>query len=179
MSNASSTSIREDSLVNDVRIIIQPNPSTPTPVEQTATSVLSQGIYGVQSIVITGSLLATDADAELLAEYLLRPDPNFWFTGLEVVMGALTDAQRNTVSTLDIGSVVTVVKSFQYGTPSTVSKTLFVEGIEHTITSKSHNVRLYFSPVGFNQEWQNVTANLQWQNAQTGLSWGNLIWTTL
>jgi len=38
---------------------------------------------------------------------------------------------------------------------------------------------LYFSPVGFYQEWQEVTAELTWENAPIGVSWTNLIWKQL
>jgi hypothetical protein len=172
-------SIRPDSIVNDVTIIVQPNPAQPTPTEQTTTDTTSQDNYGVQSIQITDSLLETDADAELLADYLLRPDPNFWFTGLSVNLHRLTSEQRTTIAQLEIGSFVSVVKTQEFGTPSKVTKNLYVEGIEHRLTPTGHHVDLYFSPVGFSQEWQEVTATVQWQDVGDGLSWANMIWTIL
>lgn len=178
MSNLSSiSSIRPDSLVNDVVIIVAPNPDQPAPSAQTATSLTSQTIYGVQSVQIVDSLLATDADAELLAAYLLRPDPNFWFTGLSINFHSLTNTQRNTVAQLDIGSFVSVVKTQAYGTPTTVVKNLYVEGIEHRITASNHHVDLHFSPVGFSEAWNAVTTDLQWEDVASGITWGNLIWT--
>jgi len=172
-------SIRPDSIVNDVTIIVQPNPAQPTPTEQTTTDTPSQENYGVQSIQITDSLLATDADAELLADYLLRPDPNFWFTGLSLNLHRLTSDQRNTVAQIDIGTFVSVIKTQAYGTPSRVVKNLYVEGIDHRLTPSGHHIDLHFSPVGFSQEWQEVTATLEWQDVASGLSWANLIWTVL
>jgi len=175
---ASSQSIRPDSLVNYVDIIVVANPAQPTPTLQTTQDLNSQAIYGVQGISLE-SLLATNADAELLADYLIRPDPNYWFTGLGINMHRLTNAQRLAVTQLDIGSFVSVTKKFKYGTPSVVTKNLYIEGIEHKITTATHMIDLYFSPVGFYQEWQDVTPTLQWEDVTSGLSWTNLIWTQL
>lgn len=175
---ARSSSIRPDSLVNYVDIIVIANPSEPTPTLQVVQDANSQNIYGVQGISLE-SPLATNADAELLADYLIRPDPNYWFTGLGLNMYRLTDAQRLAVSQIDIGSFVSVTKSFKYGTPSVVTKNLYVEGIEHKITPSIHTIDLYFSPVGFYQEWQDVTPTMTWNTAPIGVSWTNLIWTQL
>lgn len=174
-----SSSIRPDSLVNYTEIVVSPNPLQPVPSSQVVEDITSQDNYGLQGITIESSLLATDADAELLADYLIRPDPNFWFTGLGIEMARLTTDQRNVIATLDIGSLVTVKKKQQFGTPSEITKTLYVEGIEHRINTGGHQVALYFSPVGFYQEWQDVTATIRWQDVAEGLSWTNLIWTTL
>ena len=175
---ARSSSIRPDSLVNYVDIIVIANPDEPSPTTQIVQDTNSQDIYGVQGVSLE-SLLATNADAEILADYLIRPDPNYWFTGLGINLYRLTDAQRLAVSQIDIGSFVSVTKSFEYGTPSTVTKNLYVEGIEHTLTTSVHTINLYFSPVGFYQEWEEVTPALTWENAPIGVSWTNLIWTQL
>lgn len=176
---SSTQSIRPDSILNDVIILVKPNPLQPTPTEQQSTDTTSIDNYGVQSIVISDSPLATNADALLLAEYLLRADPNYWFTGLSINLHRLTDAQRLAVTTLDIGDFVGVIKSFKYGTPSVVQKNLFVEGIEHKITSSNHTIDLHFSPVGYSQPWNGITPTLTWESVPAGLSWSNLIWTIL
>jgi hypothetical protein len=176
---ARSTSIRPDSIINDVVVIVAPNPVQPTPTDQQTISVESQTNYGVQSIVIQNSPLASDADAALLADYLIRADPNFWYTGLSINMHALTPTERTSVSTLDIGDFVAVVKTFKFGTPPIVQKNLFVEGIDHRITTTTHHIDLYFSPVGFSQPWNNVTPTLTWGDVPSGVTWSNLIWTIL
>jgi len=175
----STSSIRPDSIINEVVIIVEPNPDEPSPTGQTVIDTNSQTLYGNQTIVIENSLLATNQDAQLLAQYLVRPEPNFWFTGLGIEMHALTDAQRNVVAQLDIGSLVTVVKSFQFAVPPVAVKRLYVEGIEHSISPRNHSVKLYFSPVGFEQEWQEVSPALTWGDVQAGLSWTNLIYTNI
>ena len=174
-----SFSIRPDSIINDVTIVVEANPAQPTPTDQTITAPESQTNYGVQSIIIQDSPLATNADAASLANYLIRSEPNFWFTGLSVNMHALTSPERNSVSTLDIGDFVGVIKTFQYGTPSVVQKNLFVEGINHVITPSTHTIELYFSPVGYSQPWNGVTPTLAWDTVPAGISWANLIWTIL
>ena len=176
---ARKSSIRPDSILNDVIVIVAPNPSQPTPVDQQSQDTTSQDNYGLQSIVITDSPLLTNADALILADYLLRADPNYWFTGLSINMHRLTDAQRSSVATLDIGDFVGVIKSFQYGTPSVVQKNLYVEGIDHRITTTTHHIDLHFSPVGYSQAWSGVTPTLTWESVPAGLSWSNLIWTIL
>jgi len=176
---ASSSSIRRDSIVNEVVVVVEPNVLEPAPNDQEVASVDSQTNYGVQSVVIQNSPLATDADALLLAEYLLRPEPNFWFTGLSLSMHALTASEQALVATLDIGDFLGVVKSFKYGTPSVVQKNLYIEGIEHRISAQTHTMELHFSPVGYSQAWDEVTPTLTWQGVPAGLSWVNLIWTIL
>lgn len=170
--------IRLDSVINDVVVTVEPTTSEPVPTPQQTTDTNSQDNYGVQSINIA-SILATDEDAQLLADYLIRPEPNFWFTGLSINMQRLDATQRNTVAQLDIGSFVSVTKQFKYGTPSTVTKNLYVEGIEHRITPTNHFIDLHFSPVGYNQAWNQVTPTLTWQAVADGLSWTNVIWTIL
>jgi hypothetical protein len=175
------SSIRPDSILNDVIVIVAPNPAQPegTNTDQQSIDTPSIDNYGVQSIVITDTPLLTNADALLLSEYLLRADPNYWFTGLSINMHRLTDPQRSAVATLDIGDFVGVIKSFQYGTPSVVQKNLFVEGIDHKITTTTHHIDLHFSPVGYSQPWDGVTPTLTWESVPAGISWSNLIWTIL
>ena len=172
-------SIRPDSIVNYVNVVVTPNPAEPTPTDQTTEDTTSQDNYGLQSIQITDSLLATDADAELLSDYLLRPDPNFWFTGLSVNLHRLTNSQRNSIAQKDIGTFVSVIKQQKFGTPPRIQKNLYVEGIEHRLTPTGHHVDLFFSPVGFSQEWQEVTPAATWSGVADGLSWANIIWTIL
>ena len=179
MSSFVSQSIRPDSIINDVIIVVAPNPDQLSPTDQQVVAPDSQTNYGVQSIVIQNSPLATNADAALLAEYLIRSEPNFWYTNLSINMHALTAPERSSVSTLDIGDFVAVIKTFEYGTPSVVQKNLFIEGINHVITPSTHHIDLYFSPVGFSQPWNGVTAALNWETVPAGLSWANLIWTIL
>lgn len=179
MAIARSSSIRPDSIINEVVVVVEPNVAEPTPTDQTVISIESQTNYGVQSIIIQDAPLATNADAATLATYLIRSEPNFWYTGLSINMHALTAPERSSVATLDIGDFVAVVKTFQFGTPPIVQKNLYVEGINHVITNSTHTIELYFSPVGYSQPWNSVTPTLAWDTVPAGLTWSNLIWTIL
>jgi hypothetical protein len=54
----------------------------------------------------------------------------------------LSEADAQSVSTLDIGDLVQVTKTYTTGSPLTVTKTMFVENIAHEITPNTHRVRL-------------------------------------
>ena len=55
------TSIRPDSIINDVTVDITPNPLQPTPTDQNVTDTTSQDNYGVQSITLTLNTLRSCA----------------------------------------------------------------------------------------------------------------------
>jgi hypothetical protein len=61
-------------------------------------------------------------------------------------MNGLTDAQRTTIYSLDIGSQISVTKSFPNSTPSTVTQLMALEGISHDISPDRHIVTLYPNP---------------------------------
>jgi len=116
---------------------------------KTASDTASQGDYFIQSKAITASLLDTDADAQDLADYLLNGYPEPTFTAVEVAFAQLTDGQRDTISTVDIGDTISIEKEFINGATTTqLAQELAVEGIEHYIdTTAGHVVRFYTSAV--------------------------------
>ena len=61
-------------------------------------------------------------------------------------MNGLTDAQRTTITNLDIGSQISVTKTFPKSTPSTVTQLMALEGISHDISPDRHIVTLYTNP---------------------------------
>ena len=98
------------------------------------------------NIVVT--LLETLDDAGDLAGYVaLQRQPAVWFGSIQIIMNSLTDAQRTTISNLDIGSQVSVTKSFPNSTPSTVTQLMALEGMTHDITPDRHIVTLYPNPM--------------------------------
>lgn len=101
---------------------------------------------GTQSTGIYVTLLETLDDAGDLASFLIRPAPLFWFGNIQIVMNGLTDAQRTTITNLDIGSQISVTKTFPNSTPSTVTQLMALEGISHDITPDRHIVTLYTNP---------------------------------
>lgn len=139
------------SVVNVVNVAIAPPAPTTGTLATTieyAQGIVSESVaeYGVQETPVVITLLETLDDAALLAEYLIRSAPAFWFGNIQVIMNGLTDAQRTTINSLDIGSQVSVTKSFPNSTPSTVTQLMALEGISHDISPDRHIVTLYPNP---------------------------------
>jgi hypothetical protein len=139
------------SVVNTVNVAIAPPIPTTSNLQPTieyAQAVVAASVaeFGVQETPLVVTLLETLDDAGDLAGYLTRPVPAFWFGSIQVVMNGLTDAQRTIVGSLDIGSQLSVTKSFPNSTPSTVTQVMALEGISHDITPDRHIVTLYPNP---------------------------------
>lgn len=140
------------SVVNTVNVAIAPPAPTTTTLATTieyAQAIAADSVadFGVQETPVVVTLLETLDDAGDLAEYLIRPVPAFWFGNIEIIMNGLTDTQRTTITNLDIGSQVSVTKTFPApSTPSTVTQIMALEGISHDITPDRHIVTLYTNP---------------------------------
>jgi len=144
--------VTSQSVINTVNVAIAPAaPTTLDPTPQTtyatATDQASIDAFGVNETDIVITLLATIADAGALAQYIIRSVPAYWFSNLQVQLNSLTDTQKSTVATLEIGTQIAVIKSFPAGVvPSSVTEYLFVEGIDHEITPDQHLVTIYTGP---------------------------------
>jgi hypothetical protein len=140
------------SLLNVVNVAIAPPLPTvdnlqPTIDFATATVNASVAESGPSESNIVVTLLETLDDAGDLAGYVaLQRQPAVWFGTIQVIMNGLTDAQRTTINSLDIGSQVSVTKSFPNSTPSTVTQLMALEGISHDISPDRHIVTLYPNP---------------------------------
>lgn len=139
------------SVVNTVNVAIAPPAPTAaniSPAIQYAQVVAADSVaqFGVQSTPVVVTLLETLVDAADLGQFLIQPVPRFWFGNIQVVMNGLTDAQKTTIAALDIGSQVSVTKSFPNSTPATVTQKMAIEGISHSITQDRHIVTLYPNP---------------------------------
>jgi len=115
---------------------------------QVANDIGSQATYFIQTYSITDSLLHSDPAALELATYLLDPLPEPRFTSLNTAFVMMTNAQRDTVATIDIGDTISIFKSFAPGTnPASLSQNLSIEGIEHTINvDRGHTVTYFTAP---------------------------------
>jgi hypothetical protein len=139
------------SVVNTVNVAIAPPIPTVDNLQPTieyAQAIAAESVaeFGVQETPLVVTLLETLDDAGDLAGYLVRKIPAFWFGNIQVIMNGLTDAQRTTIGSLDIGSQVSVTKSFPNSTPPTVTQIMALEGISHDITPDQHIVTLYPNP---------------------------------
>lgn len=122
------------------RVVCTPIDSTNPGIADDATS---QGTYGVSTLHLS-DLLCSDADAQILADYLLPlyKDPQYRFDSVSLSFAGskVSTAVQQTIMELDLGSVLKVKKSFATGTPSTLTQTLSIEGMNHTITPTAHNI---------------------------------------
>jgi hypothetical protein len=139
------------SVVNTVNVAIAPPIPTVDNLQPTieyAQAIAAESVadFGTQETPLVVTLLETLDDAGDLAGYLVRKIPAFWFGNIQVIMNGLTDAQRTTIGSLDIGSQLSVTKSFPNSTPPTVTQIMALEGISHDITPDRHIVTLYPNP---------------------------------
>ena len=113
-----------------------------------ASDATSQSTYFVKSLFIQDSLLESNTAAQDLADYLLYPEPEPRFTGVQTWFGSLTAAQRDEVAVLDIGSTVDIEKDVLIGgVPTLRAQESAIEGIEHRIDfAGGHTCRVYTSP---------------------------------
>jgi len=107
-----------------------------------ASGTASQGEYGIKTLSLTGVPLVNDAAGSALASFLLSrfENPTVNFSGFTVLLNALTPAQQDVVAGLEIGDLVSVSKTFNVGSPSTVSQNVVVESIRHSINPQRHDV---------------------------------------
>jgi hypothetical protein len=139
------------SVVNSVNVAVAPPIPTSSNLQPTiefanATAAASVADFGKQETPLVVTLLETLDDAGDLAGYLIQPIPKFWFGNIQVVMNGLTNAQRTIIANLDIGSQISVTKTFPKSTPSTVTQLMALEGISHDISPDRHIVTLYTNP---------------------------------
>lgn len=139
------------SVINQVNVAIAPPAPTTGTLNTTiqyAQAIANDSIaqFGTQATPVVVTLLETLDDAGDLASYLIQPLPKFWFGNIRIIMNGLTDAQRTTITNLDIGSQISVTKTFPKSTPSTVTQLMALEGISHDITPDRHIVTLYTNP---------------------------------
>lgn len=102
----------------------------------------SQTTYFVQTRDVSSSLLHVAGQITAAAEYLLTPYPSPRLTALTTNLAMLTEAQRDTVATIDIGDTITITVDVpNYGT---ISSELSVEGISGDISlDGGHTITFY------------------------------------
>ena len=113
----------------------------------------SQALYQSQQYTATDLLNSSVSEVEQLGQYLLGKykNPVLRFTGLSTQMAALTQAQQNAVLNLDLTDIATIEKNYVTGNPTSVTQTLIVSGINHTITPLDHIIGFTFESTDGNQ----------------------------
>ena len=114
----------------------------------TATNAGSIATYFIQTSSILNSLLHEQTAIDTAASYLLNPQPEPRFTSVETKFLMLTDAQKDTLATVEIGDTIAIEKTFQSGAGTTqLAQDLSVEGIEHHLDfATGHRVLYSTSP---------------------------------
>jgi hypothetical protein len=134
----------QNPIQNSVAVAVADPTATTTIAGVEASDAASITVYGRTGRQIV-TILANQSQAQSLAEYLVRPAPEYWFSSIEVLLNGLSSGDRDTVAELDIGDQIQVSKRFPNVTDPVVQD-LFVEGVEHDISVDRHVVRLYCSP---------------------------------
>jgi len=111
--------------------------------EQVVDDAASQTEYGISTLALTDLLLNSDAAALDLATDLLDryKQPQYRFDRLRAMYNGLGLNDRTALSTLDLGKIVSIKKSYVTGTPSTVTQEYTIESVQHTITADGHIVQ--------------------------------------
>jgi hypothetical protein len=113
---------------------------------QTATDPESIARYQASQYSKLDLLNSTTAEVLNLANAFLatHQNPILRFTGVSLQLAAYDVNDQNDVLALDLVDVVTVQKSYDVGSPASVTESLIVSGIQHAITPGSHTVSLTF-----------------------------------
>jgi hypothetical protein len=114
---------------------------------------ISQALYQSQQYALTNLLNSSASEVEALGQYLLGKykNPVLRFTGLSNQLAALSATNQNACLNLDLTDIASINKTFVQGTPSSVTQTVIVSGITHSITPGSHIIAYSFESTDQNQ----------------------------
>jgi hypothetical protein len=112
----------------------------------TASDQTSIAQYQSQTYSNTNLLNSNTTELTDLANYLLGKykQPVLRFTGLSAQLLGLPQAKQNICLDLDLTDICTVTKHFAVGSPSSVTQTVIVSGVTHSITPGSHIIAYTF-----------------------------------
>lgn len=133
-----STIYGQEFLYNRVQV------TTETGAVQEADDAVSQTEFGVSTLSLDNMLLSTDAAALTLANKLLGlyKQPEYRFDDLKLMVSAMSAPNRTLVLGLEMGSVISITRTFSTGSPASVTDEYAIERITHQITPDRHIVTL-------------------------------------
>jgi len=110
---------------------------------QVAQDSTSQTQYGVQTLSFSGVPLDTLAAGSALAQNLLDKykEPKIRFNEISTSLNACGSALWPTVLTLDVGDLISVTKHYDQGLPLSRTDTVYIESVNHDITTSDHRIR--------------------------------------
>jgi hypothetical protein len=122
---------------------------SPAGAVQTAADTDSIALYQAQQYSKLDLLNSTTGEVQDLADAFLgaHKDPLLRFTAIEVQLAALAPAHQEDVLSAELVDVVSVEKSFATGLPSSVTQTVVVSGVSHTISPGSHTMKFTFENI--------------------------------
>lgn len=123
--------------------------SIPNGTPQVSDDLVSQAAFGISTLSLTDLLLATDAGALTLsaAQLDLYSMPEYRFDKIQCLYNSLNTTRRNTLTTLDVGSVIRITRNFVNGSPTQIVKEYSIEGIRHSISATDHRVEFMLAPI--------------------------------
>jgi hypothetical protein len=118
-----------------------------------ASDSASQALYQSQQYALTNLLNSSASEVEALGDYLLGKykNPVLRFNGLSNQLAALSETNQNACLNLDLTDIASITKTFVTGTPSSVTQTVIVSGVTHSITPGSHIIAYTFESTDGNQ----------------------------
>jgi hypothetical protein len=110
---------------------------------QVVSDSTSQGKYGVQTLSFSNVPLNNLAAGATLAQNLLDKykEPVIRFNEISTSLNACGSALWPTVLALDVGDVINVTKTYTTGLPLTRTDSVFIESVNHDITTSDHRIR--------------------------------------
>jgi hypothetical protein len=110
-------------------------------ITQTANDFASQAKFGVQSLVFSDALLASDEEALNLANYLLGlyKNPLVRVQKVEVELAGLAEEQQAKALSLDLGEISQVIFT-PNGIGDPISLQVKIIGINHSVGLNSHRI---------------------------------------
>jgi hypothetical protein len=118
------------------RIVAQ----SPAGSAQTVSDTVSIAKYDTISLYVSDLLNSTTAEVLSIANLYLQQysNPEVRFTGVTQQLGALSSTNQDKLLTLDLTDLVTVTRTFDSGSPTSVTRYGLIEGITHTIRPSNH-----------------------------------------
>jgi len=110
---------------------------------QVAADTASQTQYGVQTLAFSNVPLNNLAAGSALAQNLLDKykQPVIRFNEISTSLNACGSALWPTVLALDVGDIINVTKTYTTGLPLSRTDSVFIESVNHDITTSDHRIR--------------------------------------
>jgi len=115
---------------------------SPAGAEQVISDADSITKFQVSQLAITDLLNSSTTEVLSLGQVLLSrfKEPKVRFTGFNVQLNGLSDAQVDGVLSSELTDYAYLVKSFPVGTPASYTQLSILTGISHDISADSHRV---------------------------------------